>query len=416
MPSRALQRISDLFSNVRFGIWLLVALFVYMTVGSAGIVYPTHPNLLHPDAWTHAQMRQWRPFELTEFEWFHWWPFQLLMGLLAANLVTTTLRRIPLRVVNLGVWMIHSGIIILIIGSVIYFGTKVEGDAPVARREVVMQVTADDGSKGSARLLASPGGTTSFAAGREAWRVSVAQIDPAWELRTGADAGTRGYSIMLLVEGPRGRFMRQVIADHPELSEDLILIPAGWLAANDWRMFAEFAFAAYLGIVLGDAGWFWMCRTFGTRVMHTKVFKRLFHPRRLLEIKWQIDQRGAWVLLAARFIPGTRTPVITMCGVLHMAWWKLLLVEGTCVLITAPLQMMIGWLAFHAAAKAGVTDIFHQIMVAVAVTLAVVIGLWIVHKWLDSRKSKKRPKRASVQWLRVFGRSRPLAAGAAHRG
>ena len=95
---------------------------------------------------------------------------------------------------------------------------------------------------------------------------------------------------------------------------------------------------------------------------------------------------------------------------------KLLLVEGTCVLITAPLQMMIGWLAFHAAAKAGVTDIFHQIMVAVAVTLAVVIGLWIVHKWLDSRKSKKRPKRASVQWLRVFGRSRPLAAGAAHRG
>ena len=131
MPSRALQRISDLFSNVRFGIWLLVALFVYMTVGSAGIVYPTHPNLLHPDAWTHAQMRQWRPFELTEFEWFHWWPFQLLMGLLAANLVTTTLRRIPLRVVNLGVWMIHSGIIILIIGSVIYFGTKVEGEAPV---------------------------------------------------------------------------------------------------------------------------------------------------------------------------------------------------------------------------------------------------------------------------------------------
>ena len=154
--------------------------------------------------------------------------------------------------------------------------------------------------------------------------------------------------------------------------------------------------------MLGDAGWFWMCRTFGTRVMHTRWFKRVFHPRRLLEIKWQIDERGAWVLLAARFIPGTRTPVITMCGLLHMAWWKLLLVEGVCVLITAPLQMMIGWLAFHAAEKAGVTDTFHQIMVAVAVTLAVVIGLWIVHKWLDVRKAKKRPKRASVRWLRVF--------------
>ena len=186
------------------------------------------------------------------------------------------------------------------------------------------------------------------------------------------------------------------------LSEDFILIPAGWMAAQDWALFGEFALAAYLGVVLGDAGWFWMCRTFGTRVMHTRWFKRVFHPRRLLEIKWQIDERGAWVLLAARFIPGTRTPVITMCGLLHMAWWKLLLVEGACVLVTVPLQMMIGWLAFHAAEKAGVTDTFHQIMVAVAVTLAVVIGLWIVHKWLDARKAKRRPKRASVRWLRVF--------------
>jgi membrane protein DedA with SNARE-associated domain len=91
-----------------------------------------------------------------------------------------------------------------------------------------------------------------------------------------------------------------------------------------------------------------------------------------------------------------------MCGLLHMAWWKLLLVEGVCVLITAPLQMMIGWLAFHAAEKAGVTNTFHQVMVAVAVTLAVVIGLWIVHKWLDARKARQRPKRASVRWLRVF--------------
>jgi hypothetical protein len=32
-----------------------------------------------------------------------------------------------------------------------------------------------------------------------------------------------------------------------------------------------------------------------------------------------------------------------------------------------------------------------------------VIGLWLVHKWLDARKAKRRPKRASVRWFRVFG-------------
>jgi hypothetical protein len=98
-----------------------------MSIGSAGILYPVHPNIFHPDAWTHAQMRQWRPFEMTEFEWFHWWPFDLMIGLIALTLIVTTLRRIPLRVINLGVWTIHTGIIVLIVGSFIYFHAKVEG-------------------------------------------------------------------------------------------------------------------------------------------------------------------------------------------------------------------------------------------------------------------------------------------------
>ena len=186
------------------------------------------------------------------------------------------------------------------------------------------------------------------------------------------------------------------------LSEDLILIPAGWLSANDPKFFWELAAAAYGGIVLGDLGWFLLCRTFGARLLQSKFFKRMFHPRRLLEVKYQIDQRGVLVLIAARFIPGTRTPVITMCGVLHMATWKFITVEAVCVLITAPMQMAIGWLAFHAAEQAGVTDIFHQIMIGVAVTLAVVIGLWLVHRAIEQRKSKKRPPRANVAWLRMF--------------
>jgi cytochrome c-type biogenesis protein CcsB len=223
MIAWSLGKLSDLFSSVRFGIWLLAILFVYMSVGSAGILYPTHPNLLHPDAWVHAQLRQWRPFEMTEFEWFHWWPFDLLMGLIAANMAWTTLRRIPLRAVNLGVWTIHVGILTLIAGSVWYFGTKVEGDAPVARRAIVLKATAADGGSGTGRVVAMPGSETAFTAGAETWRVQVAQIDPDWELRTGDVAGERAYSVMLLVEGPRGRFMRQVIAGRPDLAEDLIL-------------------------------------------------------------------------------------------------------------------------------------------------------------------------------------------------
>ena len=59
-PSRGpVSAVLDLFSSVRFGIVLLSILFVYMSVGSAGILYPVHPNIFHPAAWRHEQMRQW---------------------------------------------------------------------------------------------------------------------------------------------------------------------------------------------------------------------------------------------------------------------------------------------------------------------------------------------------------------------
>jgi hypothetical protein len=221
-----IRPILDLFSSVRFGVVLLTLLFAYMSVGSAGIIYPIHPNIFHTDAWVHAQMRQWRPFEMTEFEWFHWWPFDVLMALLAITLVTTTIRRIPLRVVNLGVWMIHSGIIMLIVGSVIYFGTKIEGEAPIVRRTVTIGIAAKDGPASelvaTGTLLAMPGSKLTVGQGADRYDIEVQSIDPDWELRSGADVGKRAYSVNLMIAAPDRRFMRQVIAGYPEYTEDLI--------------------------------------------------------------------------------------------------------------------------------------------------------------------------------------------------
>lgn len=208
-------------------------------------------------------------------------------------------------------------------------------------------------------------------------------------------------------------FAASVIGIH--VNEDMVLIPAGFLAAGDpingVSLFWQFALFSYLGIVIGDAGWFWLCRTFGTRVLQRRWFKRLMHPRRLLEVKHQIDARGALVLLAARFVPGTRIPVITMCGILHMAWWKFLVVELLCVPITVTFQLSIGWFAAKAATNAGVTKLSHQIAIGVGVTAVVVLMMYLLSVWVRSRAARKRTPRARAQWLRIYG-ARTLAATA----
>ncbi len=219
-PGGPVGAVLKLFSSMRLGIVLLILLFLYSSIGSAGA--PLGPGalrpwfILNPDAWIH--IRTMRGLEMTEFEWFHWWPFKLLIALICVNLVVATLRRIPLDVLHLGVWMIHAGIIILCLGSVWYFSTKVEGDAPVARRKLVITVPG----VAPASMLASPGNRSVLQSDEGVYRVQVASIDPQWELLSGPDEGKRAYSVTLSVTTPTQQFMRQVIANHPEYTEDIV--------------------------------------------------------------------------------------------------------------------------------------------------------------------------------------------------
>lgn len=224
MSRGPLVRILDLFSSVRLGIVTLTLLFIYSTLGSAGLIYPVSWRLGAASSWRHEMVRQWPAFEMTEFEWFHTPAFLALCALLTINIAVTTLRRIPFRVVNLGVWMIHTGIIILVVGSVIYFGTKVEGDTPVIRREVVARIGADE-----VRLPAVPGARATLGAGETERSIRIGSIEPDWPILSGDDAGTRVYSVNVVVDAPPApqssrpaTYVRQLLDGYPQYTEDVI--------------------------------------------------------------------------------------------------------------------------------------------------------------------------------------------------
>lgn len=210
-----LRLLANVFSSIWLGVILLTLLFIYSSIGSSGV--PIHPNIFDPAHW--VSVRQMRPFELTEFEWFNWWPFDLLIALICVNLVVATLRRIPFNALNFGVWMIHSGIIILCLGSVWYFGTKVEGDAPILRRRVVIE--APGGLRTSIPAIAGVG--TSVGSGADRYVVQVMSIDPRWELLSGEEKGDRAYKVSVMVQGKGGSFVRELIANRPQYTQDLIM-------------------------------------------------------------------------------------------------------------------------------------------------------------------------------------------------
>ena len=182
------------------------------------------------------------------------------------------------------------------------------------------------------------------------------------------------------------------------ISEEVVNVPAGiFVGQGEMALWSTFI-AAYVGVLGGDYLWFSICRHFGKRLLHRKWFRRFVHPRRLLEAKHQFDRRGAGMLVIARFIPGTRSPALTMAALLNMSWRRFTVVEVICCAITTPIQVGAGILIGRGLAGSSLPKVIFFAFGVIAVIIATTA---ICRWWLTSRRLKTaRAPRARIAWLR----------------
>ena len=200
----------DLFTKVWLGISVLTTLFFYCSIGSSGV--PVSYAILEPTTW--VSLREMRGLELTEFEWFHWWPFKWLIALLCLNMSIVTIRKIPFNVLTIGVWSIHAGVIVLVLGCLVYFSKKIEGDVVISRHQVSIQIPGEE----SASMLVAPGNSIVIGP----YTCEISNINPNWELLTGDDKGKRTYAVSISMASDDSSFTRQLISGYPEYTEDVI--------------------------------------------------------------------------------------------------------------------------------------------------------------------------------------------------
>lgn len=114
------------------------------------------------------------------------------------------------------------------------------------------------------------------------------------------------------------------------ISEDVVVILSGVLAStlvpeNTWKLFV----AVFLGAYLSDWIVYWMGRLWGTKLWKIRWFARIFHPKRLNQIKKYYQQYGMLTLVVGRFIPfGVRNCLFATAGIGKMFFWKFLLADG----------------------------------------------------------------------------------------
>jgi membrane protein DedA with SNARE-associated domain len=150
-----------------------------------------------------------------------------------------------------------------------------------------------------------------------------------------------------------------------------------------------------LGVVISDGLLYGVGRKFGTRLLQTKLFSKLLPPAKREEIEENFHKHGIKVLLFARLLPGIRSPIFIMAGIMKLPLKRFLLADGIYAIPGVSLLFFLAWwfgdvfVDLIKNFEHGVDHYLKPLLILVA--LAGVIG-YLVYRFLRKPVSTGDPK------------------------
>jgi membrane protein DedA with SNARE-associated domain len=171
------------------------------------------------------------------------------------------------------------------------------------------------------------------------------------------------------------------------LPEELPVITAGWMVGHEdtvlrWYIMLPVVIA---GVVIGDGLLYGMGRLWGTWLLSRQwVQRRILSPEKRIQIEKNFHDRGIAVLLGARLLPGIRTPIFLMAGVLRVPLGRFLIADG---LYAIPGVNLLFWIAYLLTDQ--VLEIFNRINAYRPQVVLVVLSFFagfLAQRYLFTRK------------------------------
>jgi membrane-associated protein len=166
----------------------------------------------------------------------------------------------------------------------------------------------------------------------------------------------------------------------PLVPSETSVILAGVLASTgDLNLVLVILFSAG-GAIAGDNVSYWIGRKVGHRFVN-----RFFRGERRKQVDWahrQVEQRGGYLIIIGRFIPGGRIVVTLSCGMLEMPWRRFIAFDVVAGLVWGTYAAMLGYVGGRTFEESPLKGF----LLAFAVALAVA-GLIEGFRWLRRRRA-----------------------------
>lgn len=161
----------------------------------------------------------------------------------------------------------------------------------------------------------------------------------------------------------------------PLVPSETSVIAAGVLAANGDLVLFLVILVAATGAIVGDNISYFIGRTVGHRIA-----ARYFsgdRRKRLDQAERGLAQRGGYLILVARFIPGGRTAVTLAAGTLEFPWRRFIAWDIAAGVIWASYAASLGFFGGRTFEESPLKGLALAFGVALAVTAAVEAVRWV---------------------------------------
>ena len=161
----------------------------------------------------------------------------------------------------------------------------------------------------------------------------------------------------------------------PLVPSETSVILAGVLASTGDLVLVLVILFAAAGAIVGDNVSYWIGRKVGHRLVD-----RFFKGERRKQVDWahrQVEERGGYLIVIGRFIPGGRTAVTLACGLLEMRWRKFISFDVAAGLVWATYAALLGYVGGRTFEENPLYGFLIAFAVAIGITGAVEVYRWM---------------------------------------
>jgi membrane protein DedA with SNARE-associated domain len=155
----------------------------------------------------------------------------------------------------------------------------------------------------------------------------------------------------------------------PIVPSETSVILAGVLASTGDLILVLVIAVAAAGAILGDNTSYGIGRTLGDRIV-----ARFFRGERRKRVDWaekQVTERGGYLIVVGRFIPGGRTVITLACGLLEMRWRRFIAFDVAAGIVWASYAALLGYFGGRTFEESPLKGFLVAFAIALAVTGAI---------------------------------------------